>query len=58
MAVYVAYALVVMHVALSDLQDDRTPVTIGMLTVGFESVAALQSNSYGNRYVAKIADDR
>ncbi|HEY7296557.1 MAG TPA: Rieske 2Fe-2S domain-containing protein [Xanthobacteraceae bacterium] len=41
MAVYVAYALVVMHVALGYLQDDRTPVTIGMLIVGFGSVAAL-----------------
>jgi DMSO/TMAO reductase YedYZ heme-binding membrane subunit/nitrite reductase/ring-hydroxylating ferredoxin subunit len=41
MAVYVAYALVVMHVALGYLQDDRTPVTIGMLIAGFGSVAAL-----------------
>jgi nitrite reductase/ring-hydroxylating ferredoxin subunit len=30
-----------MHVALGYLQDDRTPVTIGMLIAGFGSVAAL-----------------
>jgi nitrite reductase/ring-hydroxylating ferredoxin subunit len=41
MAVYAAYALVMMHVALGYLQDDRTPVTIGMLIAGFGSVAAL-----------------
>jgi len=41
MAVYVAYALVVMHVALGYLQDDRTAVTIGMLIASFGSVAAL-----------------
>jgi nitrite reductase/ring-hydroxylating ferredoxin subunit/DMSO/TMAO reductase YedYZ heme-binding membrane subunit len=41
MATYVAYGLVVMHVALGYLQDDRTLVTISMLIAGFGSVAAL-----------------
>jgi nitrite reductase/ring-hydroxylating ferredoxin subunit/DMSO/TMAO reductase YedYZ heme-binding membrane subunit len=41
MVVYVGYALVVMHVALGYLQDDRTPATIGMLIAGFGSVATL-----------------
>ena len=41
MALYVAYGLVVMHVALGIMQDDRTLLIPLMLAGGFGSVAAL-----------------
>jgi nitrite reductase/ring-hydroxylating ferredoxin subunit/DMSO/TMAO reductase YedYZ heme-binding membrane subunit len=41
MAVYVAYALVVMHVALGIMQSDRNPLILAMLIGGFAVVAAL-----------------
>jgi DMSO/TMAO reductase YedYZ heme-binding membrane subunit/nitrite reductase/ring-hydroxylating ferredoxin subunit len=41
MALYVAYGLVAIHVALGALQDDRTLVTPLMLFGGFGTVAAL-----------------
>lgn len=41
MALYGAYGLVVMHVALGAMQDDTTIVIPGMLIVGFGTVAAL-----------------
>lgn len=41
MALYVAYGLVVMHVALGHVQDDRTPYVPIMLAGGFGVVAAL-----------------
>ena len=34
MALYVAYGLVVMHVALGVMQDDRTPLIPAMLVGG------------------------
>jgi methionine sulfoxide reductase heme-binding subunit len=41
MALYVAYGLVVMHVALGVMQADRNPLIPGMLIVGFTLVAGL-----------------
>ncbi|MCP6769948.1 hypothetical protein NL529_34380, partial [Klebsiella pneumoniae] len=41
MALYVAYGLVVMHVALGIMQDDRNPLIPAMLVAGFGSVTAL-----------------
>jgi nitrite reductase/ring-hydroxylating ferredoxin subunit/DMSO/TMAO reductase YedYZ heme-binding membrane subunit len=41
MALYVAYGLVVMHVALGVVQYDRNPLIAGMLIVGFVTVTAL-----------------
>ena len=41
MALYVAYGLVVMHVALGIMQGEPTPLIPGMLIVGFGTVAAL-----------------
>jgi len=41
MAVYVAYALIVMHVALGILQGDSNPPVLAMLIGGFASVTAL-----------------
>jgi len=41
MGVYVAYALVVMHVALGHMQDERSPLVPLMLGGGFGIVAAL-----------------
>jgi nitrite reductase/ring-hydroxylating ferredoxin subunit len=41
MGVYVAYALVVMHVALGHMQDERSPLVSLMLGGGFGVVAAL-----------------
>jgi nitrite reductase/ring-hydroxylating ferredoxin subunit/DMSO/TMAO reductase YedYZ heme-binding membrane subunit len=41
MALYVAYALVVMHVALGHMQDERSPFVPLMLLGGFGTVAAL-----------------
>ncbi len=41
MALYVAYGLVVMHVALGIMQNERTPLIPGMLIVSFGGVAAL-----------------
>ncbi len=41
MALYVAYGLVVMHVALGIMQDDRNPLIPAMLIAGFGSVTAL-----------------
>jgi len=41
MALYVAYGLVVMHVALGVMQSDRNPLIPGMLIVGFAGVTAL-----------------
>ena len=37
MALYVAYGLVVMHVALGIMQDDRNPLIPAMLVGGFAS---------------------
>jgi nitrite reductase/ring-hydroxylating ferredoxin subunit/DMSO/TMAO reductase YedYZ heme-binding membrane subunit len=41
MGLYAAYGLVVMHVALGHVQDDRTPWIPIMLAAGFGSVAVL-----------------
>jgi nitrite reductase/ring-hydroxylating ferredoxin subunit/DMSO/TMAO reductase YedYZ heme-binding membrane subunit len=41
MSLYVAYGLVVMHVALGHMQDDHTPYVPIMLAVGFGTVAVL-----------------
>jgi DMSO/TMAO reductase YedYZ heme-binding membrane subunit/nitrite reductase/ring-hydroxylating ferredoxin subunit len=41
MAVYVAYGLVVMHVALGIVQSDRNPLILAMLVGGFACVAVL-----------------
>jgi nitrite reductase/ring-hydroxylating ferredoxin subunit/DMSO/TMAO reductase YedYZ heme-binding membrane subunit len=41
MAVYVAYALVVMHVALGIMQSDRNPLILAMVAGGFGLVAVL-----------------
>jgi nitrite reductase/ring-hydroxylating ferredoxin subunit len=41
MALYVAYGLVVMHVALGIMQDDRNPLIPAMLIAGFGTVTAL-----------------
>src|SRR5262249_10524870 len=41
MALYVAYGLVIMHVALGVIQYDRNPFIPGMLIVGFICVTAL-----------------
>lgn len=41
MLLYLAYGLVIMHVALGHMQDDHTPWVPLMLTVGFGTVAAL-----------------
>jgi nitrite reductase/ring-hydroxylating ferredoxin subunit/DMSO/TMAO reductase YedYZ heme-binding membrane subunit len=41
MALYVAYGLVVMHVALGVIQGDYNPLIPAMLIMGFASVAAL-----------------
>jgi DMSO/TMAO reductase YedYZ heme-binding membrane subunit len=41
MALYVAYGLVVMHVALGVMQYDRNPLIPGMLIVGFACVTVL-----------------
>jgi nitrite reductase/ring-hydroxylating ferredoxin subunit/DMSO/TMAO reductase YedYZ heme-binding membrane subunit len=41
MALYLAYGLVVMHVALGVVQGDRNPFIPGMLIVGFVLVAGL-----------------
>ncbi|HEY4819742.1 MAG TPA: Rieske 2Fe-2S domain-containing protein, partial [Xanthobacteraceae bacterium] len=41
MGLYAAYGLVVMHVALGHVQDDRTPYVPIMLAVGFGTVALL-----------------
>lgn len=41
MGVYVAYALVVMHVALGHMQDERSPLVPLMLAGSFGTVAAL-----------------
>jgi nitrite reductase/ring-hydroxylating ferredoxin subunit/DMSO/TMAO reductase YedYZ heme-binding membrane subunit len=41
MALYVAYGLVVMHVALGIMQDSRNPIIPAMLIVGFGGVTAL-----------------
>ncbi len=41
MALYVAYGLVVMHVALGVMQYDRNPLIPGMLVVGFAAVTGL-----------------
>jgi nitrite reductase/ring-hydroxylating ferredoxin subunit/DMSO/TMAO reductase YedYZ heme-binding membrane subunit len=41
MALYVAYGLLVMHVALGIMQGDRNPLIPTMLVVGFTSVAVL-----------------
>jgi nitrite reductase/ring-hydroxylating ferredoxin subunit/DMSO/TMAO reductase YedYZ heme-binding membrane subunit len=41
MALYLAYGLVVMHVALGLMQDDRNPLIPAMLIAGFGSVTAL-----------------
>jgi len=41
MALYVAYGLIVMHVALGVMQCDRNPLIPGMLIVGFAAVTGL-----------------
>jgi nitrite reductase/ring-hydroxylating ferredoxin subunit/DMSO/TMAO reductase YedYZ heme-binding membrane subunit len=41
MALYVAYGLIVMHVALGVMQYDRTPLIPGMLIAGFALVTGL-----------------
>ena len=41
MALYVAYGLVVMHVALGVMQYDRNPLIPAMLAVGFAAVTSL-----------------
>jgi len=41
MTLYVAYGLIVMHVALGVLQYDRNPLIPGMLIVGFAAVTGL-----------------
>ena len=41
MALYVAYGLIVMHVALGVMQYDRNPLLPGMLIVGFAAVTGL-----------------
>jgi nitrite reductase/ring-hydroxylating ferredoxin subunit/DMSO/TMAO reductase YedYZ heme-binding membrane subunit len=41
MAFYLAYGLVVMHVALGIMQDSRNPIIPAMLIVGFGGVTAL-----------------
>jgi len=41
MALYVAYGLVVMHVALGVLQYDHNPIIAAMLVVGFVTVSGL-----------------
>ena len=41
MALYVAYGLVVMHVALGIMQDSRNPIIPAMLIAGFGSVTVL-----------------
>lgn len=41
MALYVAYGLVVMHVALGVMQYDRNPLIPAMLVVGFAAVTSL-----------------
>ena len=41
MALYVAYGLVVMHVALGVMQYDRNPLIPGMLVAGFAAVTGL-----------------
>jgi nitrite reductase/ring-hydroxylating ferredoxin subunit/DMSO/TMAO reductase YedYZ heme-binding membrane subunit len=41
MALYIAYGLIVMHVALGVMQYDRNPLLPGMLIVGFVAVTGL-----------------
>jgi len=41
MGVYVAYALVVAHVALGALQDERSPLLAGLLVAGVAAIAGL-----------------
>src|SRR5262249_25780875 len=41
MAAYIAYGLVIMHVALGVMQSDRNPLIPGMLIVGFACVTVL-----------------
>ena len=40
MALYVAYGLIVMHVALGVMQYDRNPLLPGMLIVGFAALTS------------------
>jgi nitrite reductase/ring-hydroxylating ferredoxin subunit/DMSO/TMAO reductase YedYZ heme-binding membrane subunit len=61
MALYVAYGVVVMHVALGVMQGDRTPFTAGFLIVGFGTVAVLHvwagwREAAGDRGTAPGAD--
>jgi len=42
MGVYLAYALVVGHVALGALQDERSPLLAGLLGAGVVAIAGLQ----------------
>ncbi|MCM2269420.1 MAG: ferric reductase-like transmembrane domain-containing protein [Thermoanaerobaculia bacterium] len=41
MGVYAAYALVVAHVALGALQDERAPALVGVLAAGLAAIVAL-----------------
>ena len=41
MMVYVAYALVIMHVFLGNFQQEASPLTMGLLVVGFVTIVSL-----------------